>query len=107
MSPEQQKRQDVTPGLTGLAQVNGRNAIDWEQRIAYDLQYIDHITFLGDCRIIFKTVACVFGQKDINQGDSMTYETMGEFLVRRGKLSKEAYEEKSKEIAIAYANYHL
>ena len=55
MSPEQQKRHSVRPGLTGLAQVNGRNNITWEQKIEYDLQYIDNgITFVGDMKIIFQ-----------------------------------------------------
>ena len=61
---EQSKRHLVSPGLTGLAQVNGRNAISWEQRFAYDLQYIKKITFVKDCAIIFKTAVKVFKRSE-------------------------------------------
>lgn len=56
MTEEQRRRHSVRPGLTGLAQVNGRNIIDWEKKLAYDLEYIKQITFLGDARIIWQTV---------------------------------------------------
>jgi len=107
MSKEQQKRQNVIPGLTGLAQVNGRNAIDWDSRVRFDLQYIEKITFFGDLSIIFQTVGYVFARKDINQDHSATYETMGEFLIRKGKLSKESYQKRLLEIEAQYASYHL
>lgn len=54
MTPEQRKRHLVRPGLSGLAQVNGRNAIAWDDKLAYDLDYIEHITFAGDVAIFFK-----------------------------------------------------
>lgn len=53
---EEQRRHDVLPGLTGLAQVHGRNATTWEERFTYDIEYVDHITFLGDVKIILLTV---------------------------------------------------
>lgn len=53
---EEKHRHDVRPGLSGLAQVNGRNGLQWERRFAYDLEYVRNITFLGDLRIIFLTV---------------------------------------------------
>ncbi|MCM1159747.1 MAG: sugar transferase [Roseburia sp.] len=62
---EERRRHLVRPGLTGLAQVNGRNGIGWEQRFQYDIQYVEHITFLGDLRIILQTVYKVLGRKDI------------------------------------------
>lgn len=60
-------RHSVLPGLTGLAQVNGRNATTWEERFAYDEEYVTHITFIGDIRILFKTVAVVFKHKGIGE----------------------------------------
>lgn len=58
-------RHDVRPGLSGLAQVNGRNMVKWDQRLAYDAEYVDRITFLGDLRIVLKTIAKVFGREDV------------------------------------------
>ena len=59
---EQKHRHDVKPGLTGLAQVNGRNGITWEEKFHYDLEYVKNITFYGDCKIIFQTVMKSFRQ---------------------------------------------
>ena len=56
---EERRRHDVRPGLTGLAQVNGRNALGWETRFAYDLEYVDHLTFGMDLKIVFLTAAKV------------------------------------------------
>ncbi len=56
---EERRRHDVRPGLTGLAQVNGRNALGWEARFAYDLEYVDHLTFGMDLKIVFLTAAKV------------------------------------------------
>lgn len=53
---EQKRRHEVRPGLSGLAQANGRNAISWEQKFKYDVEYVDHVTFLGDWKIIFQTI---------------------------------------------------
>ena len=63
---EQKHRHDVKPGLTGLAQVNGRNGITWEEKFHYDLEYVKNITFYGDCKIIFQTVMKVFGREGIS-----------------------------------------
>lgn len=64
-TPEEHRRHEVRPGLTGLAQVNGRTAADWGQRIKYDLEYVDHVSVGMDIGIIFKTVKKVFGKSDI------------------------------------------
>lgn len=76
-SPEQRRRHEVRPGLTGLAQINGRNAISWEEKFALDVKYVDSITFIGDIKIIFGTVGAVFSRKGIN---SETSATMSEFM---------------------------
>ncbi|MDO5131359.1 MAG: sugar transferase [Eubacteriales bacterium] len=68
---KERHRHDVRPGLTGLAQVNGRNNLSWEEKFAYDLEYVDHITFPGDLKILFKTVKKVFIHEGIGQGEEM------------------------------------
>ena len=71
---EQKHRHDVKPGLTGLAQVNGRNGITWEEKFHYDLEYVKNITFYGDCKIIFQIVMKVFGREGISSATSVTME---------------------------------
>lgn len=70
----QARRHEVRPGFTGLAQVNGRNAIDWEGKFDLDVEYVDHITFLGDWKIIFKTVRTVLKREGISSENSATME---------------------------------
>lgn len=65
---EEMRRHDVRPGLTGWAQVHGRNSASWKQRFEYDLYYVDHCSFILDVKTIFQTVAVVFKQEDIGQG---------------------------------------
>ncbi len=74
---EQHKRHRVRPGLTGLAQVNGRNAISWEDKFRYDVKYVNNVTFKGDLDIIMKTVKAVLHRDGIN---SETCVTMEEFM---------------------------
>ncbi len=74
---EQHRRHEVRPGLTGLAQVNGRNALSWEDKFRYDVNYVDGITFLGDISIIIKTVLNVIKRDGIS---SETSATMEEFM---------------------------
>ncbi len=71
---EQARRLEVRPGVTGLAQINGRNAISWEKRFEYDVQYVDRITFLGDWKIMFGTVGKVFKREGITSATSVTME---------------------------------
>ena len=73
-SPEQARRHDVVPGLTGWAQVNGRNAIDWPTRFKLDVWYVDHWSFWLDIQIILMTVGKVFKPTDVNQEGHATVE---------------------------------
>ena len=103
MTPEQRLRHTVMPGLTGLAQVSGRNAISWEDKLATDLRYIQHITFLGDVKIVLLTVKKVFCREDISADGMDTAEDLGDYLLRTAQVSEEAYQElqaESKELLI-------
>lgn len=71
---EQKHRHDVRPGLTGLAQVNGRNCITWEAKFKYDIEYVNNITFVNDCKIILKTIEKVLLREDINANENITME---------------------------------
>lgn len=70
----QARRHEVRPGFTGFAQVNGRNSISWEEKFDLDIQYVDHITFLGDWKIILTTVKTVLTKEGINSDTSVTME---------------------------------
>lgn len=73
-SEYQARRLEVRPGITGLAQVNGRNAISWEERFQYDVQYVDNVTFIGDWKIMFQTVGKVLKRDGITSATSVTME---------------------------------
>ena len=70
----QARRHDVRPGFTGLAQVNGRNAISWHQKFDLDVQYVDKVSFLTDLQIVFKTISVVLKKEGINSNTSATME---------------------------------
>lgn len=98
MSDEQRMRHTAKPGLSGLAQVNGRNAISWEDKIDWDLKYIDKVSFKGDLKIIFDTVMKAFiKQEGITQDDMATAEDYGDYLLRINKVNKEIYDVKQAE----------
>ena len=94
---EEMHRQDVTPGLTGLAQISGRNNIDWKERFHYDLQYIEEISLLEDLRIIWRTVFKVSQQEGIVTEGMETSEDYGDWLLRNGRVSVEEYAKKKEE----------
>lgn len=73
-SPRQRRRHEVRPGLTGLAQVSGRNAISWEERFELDIKYIENITLIGDIKILFATVKAVLKRDGISSETSATME---------------------------------
>ena len=92
MTPEERTRHSVRPGLSGLAQCNGRNNMTWEKKFEYDLHYIEHISFWGDIKIIFKTVAKVFARDGINEEGMATAMDLGDYLLQKGSLTKEEYD---------------
>jgi len=71
---EERKRHNVRPGLTGLAQVNGRNLLSWEEKFKMDIEYINNVTFINDIKIILKTIKVVFIREGINQNNNITME---------------------------------
>lgn len=73
-SPEQARRHEVRPGITGWAQCHGRNAISWQKKFELDVWYVDHISFATDCRVIFTTLKKVLGRTDINSSTAATME---------------------------------
>lgn len=83
-SERERHRHDVRPGITGLAQVNGRNHVGWDERLEYDVQYVENISFINDCKIVYKTLINVIKRSDIEVAPS------GEFLdiERKNKVSK-------------------
>jgi len=84
---EQKRRHEIKPGLTGLAQVNGRNAISWEEKFDLDVAYVDNITFIGDIKIILKTVWKAFVKTEgIN---SLNCDTVEEFLGNEIMMSEQ------------------
>lgn len=98
MTPEQRVRHSVRPGLTGLAQVSGRNNITWEEKFAYDLQYINGgITLRNDLKIIFMTVKKVFRREDTVREGTVSDMDFGDWLLQKGEVTSEAYEERQKE----------
>lgn len=97
MSDKQRKRHSVRQGLTGLAQVNGRNNISWEDKINYDLKYIDKITFINDFKIIMNTVLKVFKREGVSTEGMDTAEDFGDYLLRCKKITIEQYQTKQKE----------
>lgn len=84
---EERHRHDVRPGLTGLAQVNGRNTINWDKKLAYDVDYVKNISLISDLKIIFLTVAKVLKRSDICVGKEYT---AGKFIDQRKERQKES-----------------
>lgn len=73
----QKRRHEVRPGITGLAQVNGRNALGWKKKFQYDVWYVDHVSFFQDVKIILQTIKVVLSHSDISSSTSATMEEFG------------------------------
>ncbi len=106
MTAEQRKRHAVRPGLSGLAQTRGRNAMSWDEKLATDLEYIEKITFVGDCKIVVDTVKQVFfKQKGLQtiESDSRYIDEveitddLGDYLLESGRVTEDEYEKKQTE----------
>ena len=98
MTAEQRRRHDVRPGLTGLAQINGRNSITWEQKFEYDLQYINGgVTFFGDIKIIFGTFGKVLKRSDTVREGTASDLDFGDWLMQEGKVDRDTYDQKQEE----------
>ncbi len=99
MNAEQRRRHNVRQGLTGLAQVNGRNNITWEQKFEYDLKYINHITFFGDVKILLLTALKVLKREDINREGTVSDLDYGDWLLKERKISKEEFDMKMSKLS--------
>lgn len=98
MSDEQRLRHTAKPGLSGLAQVSGRNAISWDKKLQYDLDYIKHVSFGRDLKILFKTVEKAFiKQEGITEEGSVTAADYGDYLLQTKQITREEYDKKQNE----------
>ena len=98
MDKRQRSRHSVRPGLTGLAQISGRNNISWEQKIEYDLEYIyKGITLVNDLKIILLTVGKVLRRSDIVRDGTESDVDFGDYLLEKNVITKEFYDEKQAE----------
>lgn len=94
MTEEQRRRHDVRPGLSGWAQVNGRNCIEWEDKLGYDLQYLNKMSICLDARIILITIKKVLKTESITYEGMATAEDFGDYLLRNGVINADLYAEK-------------
>lgn len=99
MTDEQRMRHTARPGLSGLAQVMGRNALAWEDKLRWDLKYIENVSFLGDVRIVWQTFKKVFVRSNITESSEEIDVTLdyGDALLKAGKVTREEYETKQAE----------
>ena len=101
MTPEQRQRHSVRPGLSGLAQTRGRNALPWDEKLAADLEYIQNISFRGDAKIVFDTIRQVFfhqrGMQDSSVDEVDIADDFGDYLLKSGRVTREEYAEKQRQ----------
>lgn len=98
MTPKQRVRHSAVPGLTGWAQVNGRNNISWEKKFEYDIEYIENgITFLNDVKIVLMTVGKVFKRADTVREGTVSDLDLGDYLLEKGEVTTEEYTLRQKE----------
>lgn len=94
LDESQMDRFKVRPGITGWAQVNGRNSITLDKVVQFDKQYVEKVSIWFDIKIIFKTVICIFKRKDINKEGTVSNEFHGDYLLRTGQIDQQYYNEK-------------
>ena len=94
MNDDQRKRHNVRPGLSGLAQVNGRNNITWEQKFEYDIEYIKKYNVFYDIGLIFKTIGKMFARSDVAREGTESDIDFGDWLLQEGKISQNEYDNK-------------
>ena len=93
MSDAQRMRHTAKPGLSGLAQTKGRNAISWEDKLNWDLKYVEKVTFMGDLKLVLATVKTAFIKAEgITDGENATALDYGDALLKAGKVSKPQYD---------------
>lgn len=99
MSGRQRMRHTAKPGLSGLAQVNGRNAITWDEKLEWDLKYIENVSFANDLKLVWLTFKKVFIRRDMTESSEEIDVTLdyGDELLRDGRVTKEEYDEKRAE----------
>ena len=88
------------PGLTGLAQANGRNALTWDEKFKYDLRYVRKITLINDFRIILDTIVSVFKREGIGENGKSLSLDYGDYLLKNKRITRQTYIEKQKEAAL-------
>ena len=98
MSENIKQRHVIRGGITGLAQVNGRNNISWEDKFRYDLEYVEKVSLFVDIKIIFLTIYKVLKRADINREGTSSDIDYGDWLLQEGKISKETYDHKMEEL---------
>lgn len=91
MDERQRERHRIRPGLTGLAQINGRNCTEWTDKLNYDLAYMEKISFCEDIRILLVTIRIVLRHEDITYDKMATAENLGDYLLRIGNISRDEY----------------
>ena len=98
MTPEQRIRHTAKPGLSGLAQVMGRNSVSWDEKLDWDIKYVERITFAGDLKLVLKTVVSAFIKREgITDGENATALDLGDALLLEGRVTQAEYDEKQAE----------
>lgn len=92
MTDEQRQRHSVRPGLSGLAQIHGRNYVTWDDKLTWDLKYIQQVSLYGDLKIVIRTLTTVFKKTGVTDGVNATSLDFGDALLKAGKISKIQYD---------------